>query len=114
MTISNYFVPNRQTVSAITNADPAVVTTTEDHGYDSGLIVRFYFPLNVGMNILNGQQFEITVLSTTTFSIPVNSTKFDSFNPIGTKQTAQVIPIGNLSKYILEPTDNNNNIIPET
>ncbi len=114
MTINNFFVPNRQTVTAITTANPAVVTTSQDHGYDSGLIVRFYFPLNVGMNNLNGQEFKITVLNATTFSIPINSTLFDAFSPVGTKQTPQVIPVGNIALNILEPTDNNNNIVPET
>lgn len=114
MTISNFFVPNRQTVTAITNANPAVVTTSQSHGYDSGLIVRFFFPLNVGMNNLNGQNFKITTLSNNTFSIPVNSTNFDVFNPIGTKQVSQVIPVGNVSLNLLQPEDNNNNIIPET
>lgn len=101
-------------MSAITNANPAVVTTTQDHGYDTGLIVRFYFPLNVGMNNLNGQDFEISTLSPTTFSIPIDSTNFDTFSPIGTKQTPQVIPVGNISKLILEGEINNRNIIPET
>lgn len=114
MTISNFFVPNRQTVIGITNANPAVVTTSQDHGYDSGLIVRFFLPLNVGMNIINGQEFEIDVLSSATFSIPIDSSHFDVFSPVGTKQVSQVIPVGNIAKTILEGTVNNNNIIPET
>ncbi len=114
MTINTFFVPSRQTVTAVTNANPAVVTTSQNHGYQTGLIVRFFFPLNVGMNILNEQDFKITVLSPSTFSIPTNSIGFDVFSPVGTKQTPQVIPVGNIALNVLEATENNNNIIPET
>lgn len=113
MTFYNNFTPSSQTISGITNASPAVVTTSGNHGYSTGLIIRFFFPLQVGMQNLNGQQFEISVLSPTTFSIPVNSTNFSVFAPVGTSQLPQVIPVGNIAPLILEATENAGNIIPE-
>lgn len=113
MTISNFFVPNRQTISSITQANPAVVTTSQSHGYSSGMLVRFFMPLDVGMNVLDGQVYEITVTSTTEFSIPVDTTNFDSFSIVGTVQSPQVIPVGNLSSALIESTRNNENITPE-
>lgn len=113
MTIFNFFVPNRHEVSSITNADPGVVTTTQAHGYETGYRVRFFFPLNVGMNQLKDKVVTITKINDTSFSIGVDTTNFDVFSPVGASQAPQVIPVGSLSDSVLEPTQNNENIIPE-
>lgn len=112
--IANYFVPNRQQVSSITRANPAVVTTTQSHGYLSGLFIRFYFPINFGMTQVNGNVYEITVLSPTTFSIPVDSTNFDSFSILSTSQVPEVIPVAENALSLAQAERNNQNILPET
>ncbi len=76
-----------KSVTAVTNASPAVITTGSNHGYATGDIV--YFPtfkgiaLNMGGVIADAmtddQPFTITVLSATTFSIPVNSSADGAF-----------------------------------
>lgn len=114
MTISNFFVPNRQTVSNITRANPGVVTTTQDHGYQDGLFVRFYFPVNYGMTQVNGNVYQITVLSPTTFAINADTSNFDVFAVISAVQSPQVIPVGEVANTLNSAVDNNNNIIPET
>jgi hypothetical protein len=114
MSIFNFFVPNRQQVSAITNANPGVVTTTQDHGYETGYEVRFFFPLNVGMNQLSDQVVKITKIDDTSFSIGIDTRNFDAFSPVGTVQLPQVIPVGSFQNSVLEPTENNGNIIPQT
>lgn len=113
MSIFNFFVPNRQEVSTITNANPGVVTTTQDHGYETGYEVRFFFPLNVGMNELKDKVVTITVLTTDTFSIGVDTTNFDTYSPVGSAQVAQVIPVGSFTTIVLDPTQNNGNIAPD-
>lgn len=113
MSIANFFVPNRQTVSSITRANPGVVTTTQNNGYLSGLFVRFFFPLDVGMNQLNEKIVKITVISDTEFSIGLDTTNFDAFSAVGTAQVAQVIPVAEAGDSLLQATDNNNNIVPE-
>lgn len=113
MTISNFFIPNRQEVSTITQANPGVVTTTQDHGYETGLNVRFFFPLNVGMNQLEDKIVEITKIDDTNFSIGIDTSSFDSFAPVITSQVPQVIPVGNMTTTLLESTQNNGNITPE-
>lgn len=113
MTIFNYFVPNRQEVSAITNASPGVVTTTEAHGYETGYQVRFFFPLNVGMNQLKDKVVTITKIDDTNFSIGIDTTNFDVFSPVGSSQLPQVIPVGSFKDSVLEATSNNNTIVPE-
>lgn len=113
MSIFNFFVPNRQQVSAITNANPGVVTTTQAHGYETGYQVRFFFPLDVGMNQLDNEVVEISVIDPTNFSIGVDTSQFDVFSPVGTSQVPEVIPVGSFESSIIAPTENNNNIIPE-
>lgn len=114
MSISNFFVPNRQEVSTITNANPGVVTTTQAHGYESGLRVRFFFPLDVGMNQLDGKVVKITKIDDTKFSIGINTSKFDVWNVSRTSQSPQVIPVAERADMLSQATENNENIVPET
>lgn len=113
MSIANFFVPNRQQVSAITNANPGVVTTTQAHGYETGYKVRFFFPLNVGMNQLDDQVVEVTKIDDTNFSIGVDTSNLDVFNPVSSVQVPEVIPVGSFEDSVLQPTSNNGNITPE-
>lgn len=113
MTISNFFIPNRQSVSAITQANPGVVTTTQAHGYETGLCLRFFFPLDVGMNQLDEKVVKITKIDDTSFSIGLDTTNFDSFSPVGTVQTPQVIPVAERGDSLSQSARNNENIIPE-
>jgi hypothetical protein len=114
MTISNSFVPNRQSIASITNANPGVVTTTQNHGYFSGAYVRLVFPKSFGMPEVNGQVFLIIVLSPTTFAIDENTTNFAPFTIASSLQTAQVIPVGEIAETLISAEKNNYNIVPET
>ena len=66
-------------ISSITNAFPAVVTTTTNHQYITGMVVRLNIPMGYGMQQANQQQGLITVLSNTTFSIDIDTTLMDPF-----------------------------------
>ena len=59
-------------VTGITNANPAVVTTSLNHGYSTGQAITINGA--TGMTGINGVQFTATVISQTTFSIPLNTT----------------------------------------
>lgn len=59
-------------VSGITNANPAVITTNLNHGFTSGQVIQITGA--TGTIGVNGTNFAITVLSLTTFSIPLNTT----------------------------------------
>ena len=113
MTISNFFIPNRQQVSSITNSNPGVVTTTQSHGYESGYEVRFFFPLDVGMNQLNEKVVTVTKIDDTNFSIGIDTSQMDLFSPVGSVQVPEVIPVGSFVESVLLPTQNNENITPE-
>lgn len=72
-------------ISAVSQADPCVVTTSAAHGYQTSQIVRVTdlgsdMPTARGMDQLDGNRYRITVLTTTTFSLqdPVSGVDVDS------------------------------------
>lgn len=97
-------------VTAITNSNPASVTTSFAHQYMSGLIVRLIIPLGVGMEQMNQMTGTITVTSPTTFLINIDSTYFDTFvipaMPPSAYTCAQVIPIAEINSILTEATQN--------
>jgi hypothetical protein len=98
-------------IAAITNAFPAVVTTTFNHNYGTGLVVRLDLPLPVGMQQANGLDGPIMVLSPTTFSIPIDTTAMDPFAiPMDPSPhdniCAQVVPIAEVNEILTQATRN--------
>ncbi len=98
------FVPARVAISAITQANPAVVTTTSDHNLTTGQIVRLHVPMGYGMVELNQGLYSVDVLSATMYSLfyslvpvklPVNSTSFAAFTTPATPSfTAESLAVG--------------------
>lgn len=93
------FMPAMRDIAAITNAFPAVVTTTFAHGYLTGAIVRLYIPHNFGMSQANYIKAPIVVTSSTQFSILIDTSSFDPFvipsvQPGCNLRPAQVVPVG--------------------
>lgn len=68
-------------ITAITQANPGVVTATA-HGYASGQ--KIYLSGIVGMTQLNGTVVTITVIDANSFSIGVNTTSFTAYSSGGT------------------------------
>lgn len=68
-----------KTITGITNANPAVVTTSAAHGYTTGMEVTISEVVGLnepgtGLPTLSSRTFSsVTVLSSTTFSIPVST-----------------------------------------
>ena len=95
------WIPQAQTITSITNGNPAIVTTLKPHGYQSGFNVRITFPPSYdtifGMYQINGEQGTIAVLSPTSFSIDINTMNYDPFVIGTTQQVAQTIPISQYS-----------------
>lgn len=99
------FRPAMRLISAITKANPASVTTTFAHDYQSGTIVRFYIPDAVGMTQLDKLTGTITVTGDTTFTVDINTTNFDTFSippfPAWHDNTcAMVVPIGQVNSQL--------------
>lgn len=68
-----------QTITAITNSTPMVVTTLNPHNYPPGINVSFLIPSQFGMyqlNTLNGQVLSVT---SDTLTIAIDSLPFSAF-----------------------------------
>lgn len=89
------FIPKRRLISDVSREVNAVVTTSEDHGYESGLDVRVIVPLAYGMEL----QFVSTLIevtSSTQFITAIDTRTQEpfvapTFPPAFTD--AQVVPI---------------------
>lgn len=102
------FQPAMRVIAAITNAFPAVVTTTINHQYITGTIIRFNITKGHGMTQANQQFGPIVVLSPTTFSIAIDTTYYDPFFiPSLLKYTcSQCIPIGEVNGILTAAEQN--------
>jgi len=97
MTIADY-VPKRRAITAITNAQNAVVTSAL-HGYASDEYVRINVPSDYGMRLGNVLA-RITVINVNTFSINHDTQEMNAFAaPAAPFTSAEAVPIS-------ETTDN--------
>ncbi len=99
------FKPALRFIANITNANPAVVTTTIPHLYQSGIIARLYIPEDFGMTQANQLFAPITVIDATSFSIAIDTQTFDAYNNPGNNlaRAAMVVPIGEITSDFYSP-----------
>jgi len=104
------FQPAMRIISTITQAYPATVTTTFDHDYESGLIVRIKVPTGFGMTQLNKFKGQVTVTSATQFTIDIDTRTYDAFAVPATspedKQYGQVVPVAEENSQLTSATRN--------
>jgi hypothetical protein len=105
------FQPAMRIVTAVTNGFPCEVTTSFDHDYIDGTIVRLYVPEGYGMVGANQKYGPITVTGTTTFTIPIDTTFFDAFVvppivPGVSYQLAQCTAIGEINAILTAAEQN--------
>lgn len=105
------FQPSMRIITAISNSNPAIITTSFAHNYVTGTIVRLDIPPADGMQQANQFSGPILVLSPTTFSMPLDTTNFDAFaipvSPPPTVNTcAQAVPIGEVNSILTAAVQN--------
>lgn len=104
------FQPAMRIITNITNANPAVVTTSFNHQYKNGTIIRLDVPNGYGMVQANQLYGPIVVLSPTTFSIAIDTRFFDSYTTPSTaplnEQYPQSVPIGEIDTTLAAATLN--------
>lgn len=113
------YTPAFRIITAITQSNPALVTTSFAHGFNNGLKVRFFLPYVYGSTVVGGVRYQgfgmeqihnlqgnITITNDpAVFSIDIDTSTFDPFvippnqavsdPPVNTQvQYAQVIPVG--------------------
>lgn len=111
----NYFKPYRQYISSIVPTGTITkVTTTEANNYLPGLFVRLVYPESFGMVHLINRVFKITIVDSTSFTIEFDSSKETPFSiPIGAKQPAEVIPVGEEASTLQNAVRSNGTSLPE-
>lgn len=89
------------TITAISNADPCVVTVSETNSYVAGQIVYFSVPPTYGMYQINGLSGEIISISGQDFTIDIDTTTFSAFSiPVGNRRRpASLAPAGSRNLY---------------
>jgi len=104
------FQPAMRIITAITQSNPAAVTTSFDHDYVSGMIVRLVIPPGYGLEEYNEQKGTITVTGDTTFTIDIDTTIGEPFTVPAVfpenKQSPQVLPIGEINSMLTTATRN--------
>lgn len=90
------FVPKRRLIASVSIAEKAEVTTTEDHGYLTGYVVRVIVPPIYEMALY--RQTSIIVTGTTTFTTDINTLNqppffVPTFNGENPFTAAQVVPM---------------------
>jgi len=107
------FAPRRRFINSITAANPAVITTTQNHGFAVGEVVKFVVPAAYGMTEIDGLRGTITAVGgVNTFTVNINSTGYTAFAfptsavaAAGITQ-AHVVPVGDVGNVLSGATDN--------
>jgi len=107
------FTERRRWITAITAANPAVITTSVSHGYSVGDKITINNPdANFGMPQINGLTATITAVTASTITTDINAAAFTAFAyPTSAIAAAgvthpQVIPFGEVATSLASPTDN--------
>jgi hypothetical protein len=92
------YIPKRRLLQNVTVEQKPTVTTTEDHEYNVGDIVRIIVPLLYGMDIDHKVAKVLTVPASTTFTMDLDTTSQNAFTaPAAPYTPAQVVPIAGQS-----------------
>lgn len=108
------FAPMTRNVIAVTNALNAVVSTSQNHGYQIGDRVSFRVEPGYGMSQLNNVQANVVAVTALTFTIDLDTTAFAPFvfpatALVYTVSRPVVVPLGANSlvpNYLGDATDN--------
>lgn len=118
MTFPTYFVPHSAVISNITNSSHAVITTTTNHGFKTGMVVTIHLPKigRFGMTQFpDGYSSVIIVGPPNQFAVFLDTTSFDPF-VLDPKQSAQATVSGTYFPEIPPISDeaekNSGNILP--
>lgn len=68
-----------RTILSISNANPCEIVTTLEHQYINGLVVRLNIPQGWGMQQANRLEGQVTVTSSVSFTLDIDTTLMDKF-----------------------------------
>jgi hypothetical protein len=101
---ADLYLPHTVVITAITAANPAVVSTSRDHGLTVGQKVRIMVPDVCGMREINGKAVTITAVTANTFTTDISSVGFTAFAlPVTAAapcNQAMVVPFGEAAEAV--------------
>ncbi len=111
ITVPAYYYPTKAQITGITAANPAVVTTSINHGLTVGQQVRLIVPAIYGMTQANNQMAIISAVTATTITLggllSINSSAYTAFAwPAATSvpfSPAWVVPVGSGPSAVSTP-----------
>ena len=68
-----------QVIASVTQTNPCVVTTVNDHGYIAGMDVTFLIPNQFGMVQLNNLNVQVLQVTNNSLTLNLNSIGFSAF-----------------------------------
>lgn len=77
---TNKIYPQKAFINAITNAQNAVATFTDDHDFIVGEIVSFRVTPKFGMFQINNRTGIVTSLTSDTITVDIDSSDWDAFD----------------------------------
>jgi hypothetical protein len=113
-----YFTPSQAIIIDIENSNPTLVTTYSPHGFKVGVYIRFFIPLERGMQQLSDVIAQITAVTSTTFTVAIDSTSYEPFIPTSDfplntyRYLAQAIPVSENGLTLSSATKNNGTMLP--
>lgn len=78
--VTNVFYPQIAYINAITNAQKAVISFTDDHDFTIGEIVGFRVRPPFGMFQINNINGKVLSLTSTSITVDVDTTTWDAFD----------------------------------
>ncbi len=107
------YTPTRRWITAITAANPAVITTSIAHGYAVGDRITVYCPdANFGMTEIDGVSGTIAAVTASTITTDIDASTFTAFAfPTSAVAAAgvsfaHVVPYGEVATILTAATDN--------
>jgi len=101
---SDLYLPHTVVITAITAANPAVVSCSRDHGLTEGQKVRIMVPDVCGMREINNKAVTITAVTANTFTTDISSVGFTAFVFPATAAApcnqAMVVPFGEAAEAV--------------
>ena len=111
---AKYYSPSRRWITAITAANPAVITVSVAHNYVVGDKIRVHVPdANFGMTQIDGLLATVTAVGASTITTDIDSTAFTAFAyPTSAVASAgvsypHVTPVGEVATKFTSAIDNN-------
>lgn len=92
------YQPRNFMISAVSLGYPTTVTTTVDHNYVVGQLVRLLIPPTFGCRQLNGQEaYCIGVPAANQMQLAINSNGDDAYIASSASTQAQTVAVGNIA-----------------